>query len=693
MDIDSIPITLIDRVEVVTGGSSAVYGADGVSGVVNFVMKHDLEGVQARAQYGNSEDGGGEKYMGAVSVGHNFDDGKGNVTLTYEMSRQDNLFFTQRDFTSFGREAFFVPNPANPDGSIRNLPANIPVKDVEFTFSAPTGALDIALPRRGGRPARFDGFPDHLGDGEVFNPGTDLGNGSSIGSSGMPYVNDLQGDFQPTENRRIAQAMGDYDFAPWLKLSAEFRYSHVDTKALNIAPFDDDIMVRAQNAFLPTNLASLIAGTPTGEAALSEDYLAMRELELVQRDTYRFVGDASGELPSPSFLHNFRYDASYDYGQSNIDDTNLENRNIDRFAAALDSVIDPATGKPTCRSNLDPAATPPTLNDYANFYGKDANYFSDTSSLFPASDFGLTFTPGPNSGCVPFNPFDPHYNNKASIAWMTQNTHTTGMVTEEVLNGYVTADVPQFQDWGFAKPLSIVAGGEYRRETSRSTPEAVTETPGLYWYGGTLPVSGSFDVTEAFGELSLPVLADQPLAKELTVDAAGRLSDYSTAGTSQSWKLGVGLFADRRIEAARHRCACRARAEHRRVVRPQPEPLLVHQRSLRPALHRTGHAISCRELPGDRRCGAGSGQIRCGPDPDTDRPEHAHHRRRQSAADAGDRAHPYCRHRIATRLPAGLCGDGGLVPGADPQRHPGTHRPGRVERMRGPFHHRQPVLR
>ena len=541
VDIDSIPVMLVDRVEVVTGGSSAVYGADGVSGVVNFVMKHDLEGVQAKAQYGTSQDGGGEKSIGALAVGHNFDDGKGNLTLAIEAQRQTNLFFTRRDFTDVGGEYFLVPNPENADGSNPDLPANIFSNDVQFIYSAPTGAIDIATfdPKKG--RYTFDGNPDHLGNGSVFNLGTDLGNGSALGSSGMPYANDLQGDFQPTENRRIAQLTGDYEFSRYFKLSAEFKYAHVDTKSLNIAPFDDDIMITKDNAFLPSNIGALIALQKRGVAALSEDYLDMRESELVQRDTYRFVADASGDLPAPPFLDKFRYDGSYVYGRTDIDDVSLNNRNMDRFAAALDSVIDPKTGKPTCRSNLDPSATPPTLDEYANFYGADgtANYFSDTSSFFSANDFGLTFTPGPNSGCVAYNPFDPHFNNRASINWMTQDTSTKGAVSETVLNGYFSAEVPQFKDWGFAKPLSIVAGGEYRKETSRSTPAAITEVPGLYWVGGTLPVTGSFDVKEAFGEMSMPIFADMTFAKELTFDAAGRISDYSTAGTSQSWKLGV----------------------------------------------------------------------------------------------------------------------------------------------------------
>ncbi len=523
VDIDSIPITMIDRIEVVTGGSSAVYGADGVSGVVNFVMKHNLEGVTAKVQAGTSQDGGGSKYLAAASVGRDIDNGNGNIALTFEDSYQDRLNYTQRSFTRGGGYTAFVPNPANPDGTKPNIPANIPTNNAQFVFSAPTGAIDTDL----------DGLPDFLGNGQHFKLGTDVGGGSAIGSSGQPYANDLEGDFLPIEHRRIAQFEGDEQFSHWFKVSTELKYAHVDTKSYNIAPFDDDIMVTAQNAFLPANVATAIANNGLGEGALSEDYLDMRESERVARDTYRGVLDVSGALPLPEFMHDAKYDVSYVYGKTDINDVDENNRNIDRFAAALDSVIDPATGQPTCRSNLDPSAIPPPLRPY---YGPGNNYFSDTQEWFPR-EFGTTFTPGPNSGCVPYNPFNPNFNNKASIAWMTQDTDVKGYLSQQVVNGFVSFDFPQVQDWGFAKPVSFVFGGEYRVETSKSTPEAITEIPQLYWIGGTLPVQGSFNVAEAVGETSIPVLADKPFVKELTFDFAGRLSSYSTAGDNQSWKM------------------------------------------------------------------------------------------------------------------------------------------------------------
>ena len=524
VDIDSIPITMIDRVDVVTGGSSAVYGADGVSGVVNFIMKHDLDGIDARAQAGTSQDGGGSKFLVAASMGHNFDNGNGNVALTYEQSYQDSLYYTQRSFTRVGGYTAFVPNPLNKKGLPGTIPANIPTNDAEFTFSAPSGALDTD----------WNGKPDFLGNGNPFIKGINVGGGSSIGSSGQPYANDLEGDFLPTEHRQIGQLQVDERFSRWFKFSTELKFAHVDTKSYNIAPFDDDIMITDQNAFLPANVAAAIAANGVhGTAALSEDYLDMRDQEKVDRDTYRGVLDVSGDFPLPDFMHDAHYDLSYVYGQSDINDYDENNRNIDRFAAALDSVIDPSTGDAVCRSNLFPGAIPPTLNAY---YGSGNNYFSDTQE-WKYRQFGTTFTPGPGSGCVPYNPFDPNFNNKASIAWMTQRTDVTGFLTQQVVNGFVSFDFPQVQDLGFAKPISFVFGGEWRRETSKSSPEAITEITNLFWDGGTLPVEGEYDVSEAFGEVSIPVLADKPFAKELTFDFAGRVSDYSTAGSNQSWKL------------------------------------------------------------------------------------------------------------------------------------------------------------
>jgi len=532
VDTDSIPISTLNRVDVSTGGASAIYGADGVSGVVNFVMKHDLEGIHAKAQVGTSQDGGGSKYTASLAAGHNFDDDKGNITVLYEGFDQDSFYFSQRDFTKVGGYTAFVPNPANKGDKHHLVPDFIPTNDAQFVFSAPTGAITTDFDKDTNKKK----FPNWLGDGDPFDLGTYVGGGVSIGSDGMPFAEDLQGDFQPIQRRNIGEIDGTYEFSRFFKVQGNIQFAGVDTKSRSYPTFDEHTVILPDNAFLTPNVAAAIAQNKYGEGSLAEDYLQLRNAELVKRQTYRAVLDTSGDIPDPVFLDKFRYDASYVYGQTDIDDVNVGNRIEDRFFAALDSVIDPATGKPTCRSDLDPSAVPPDLHKIIpGDYG-----FTDEDNL-DSREYPFTFTPGPNSGCVPFNPFDPHADNTAALRFMTTDSHTYGVITQNVVNGFVSADVPAFENVGFAHPLSLVVGGEYRKETSKATPDAWTQL-GYLWLSGASPVSGEFDVAEAFAEASLPILEDKPFAKELSIEGAARQSHYSTAGDSTSWKYG-GVYS------------------------------------------------------------------------------------------------------------------------------------------------------
>jgi outer membrane receptor protein involved in Fe transport len=532
VDTDSIPISTLDRVDVSTGGASAIYGADGVSGVVNFVMKHDLEGIHAKAQVGTSQDGGGGKYSASLAAGHNFDDDKGNITVLYEGFNQESYYFTQRDFTKVGGFTAFVPNPANKGDTAHVVPDFIPTNDAQFVFSAPTGAITTIFNKDENKKK----FPNWLGNGDPFDLGTYVGGGVSIGSDGMPFAEDLQGDFQPIQRRNIGEIDGKYEFSRFFKLQASVQFAGVDTKSKSYPTFDEHTVILPDNAYLPTNVADAILANKHHEGSLAEDYLQLRNAELVKRQTYRATLDLSGDIPDPIFLDKFRYSASYGYGQTDIDDINVGNRIEDRFFAALDSVIDPKTGKPTCRSNLDPSAVPPDLHHILR-----GNYGFTDEDFLDSRDYPFTFTPGPKSGCVPFNPFDPNADNRASIAFMTTNSHTYGAITQNVLNGYVSADVPVFEKLGFAHPLSLVLGGEYRKETSSATPDRWSQL-GYLWISGASPVRGAFDVSEAFAEASLPVFEDKPFAKELSIEGAIRQSHYSTAGDSTSWKFG-GVYA------------------------------------------------------------------------------------------------------------------------------------------------------
>jgi outer membrane receptor protein involved in Fe transport len=96
-DVNTVPTDLVERIDIVTGGNSAIYGSDAVAGVVNFIMKRDYDGVAVRAQGGLSSRGDRGTYFVSALAGQNFADGRGNVAISAEYTRQQPLYFNQRD--------------------------------------------------------------------------------------------------------------------------------------------------------------------------------------------------------------------------------------------------------------------------------------------------------------------------------------------------------------------------------------------------------------------------------------------------------------------------------------------------------------------------------------------------------------------------------------------------------------------
>jgi iron complex outermembrane recepter protein len=525
VDVNTIPISLIDRVEVATGGASAIYGADGVSGVVNFITKRNLEGLHAKVQGGFSEDGGGSTLLTSLAYGYNTDDGKGNISAALEFSEQGRLNYMDRSFTRPGGIVRFVanvPNASNPE--IPPSPQRIPTYDHRYIWSGPGGVV-MSDPYNLANP-------DFNGDGTPFVLGRPLSDFEQVGGSGQDSANVTAGDYLPVQSRKLAQVDGHYDFSDAFKVSAEFKYAKVTSDSTSTPPWDDYVVVTADNAFLPTNVRNAILAGDAGYGLFGTDYLGLRRRERVTRDTYRTSLDFTGDItPAGGFVENLVYDVSYVWGQTSVDDGNMGIRVEDRFFASMDSVIDPSSGKATCRSNLNPSALPPTLSD---LFGLD--WFSDTTPL-AYGDYGKSFTPGANSGCVAYNPFQPFSaQSQAAMKFMTTDLHTQGMVSQQVLTATLAGSFPQAQAI-FAGPLSVVVGGEYRFEKSSSEGDP-NWYPGYTFDNQPQATMGSFNVAEMFGEISLPVIKNQPLIEEFSVDAAVRYSSYSTAGQTTTWKFG-----------------------------------------------------------------------------------------------------------------------------------------------------------
>ncbi|HEY0685096.1 MAG TPA: TonB-dependent receptor [Steroidobacter sp.] len=510
VDINTIPMDLIDRVDIVTGGVSAVYGADAVSGVVNFVMKKNFEGLVGRVQYGGADAGGARNSYASVTGGMNFADGSGNISGSIQHTERGRLRASDRSYLRGANYTTMRRNPSDA-GDNPNVPDEVPLNDIRFFDSARAGAIDLD----------FDTVPDTLPDGGAFQIPRFVSPFYSQGGSGTPIA-DYIGDLLPDAETTVASVFGNFSVSDAVNVFGEAKFVRGKATAYSQPTFDFYVFQSADNPFLPYAVAAQIV---PGAAADSFDDPAAPDGVLVSRDnfdfgvrgeeatrnTMRFVTGVNGDI-----WGDYNYEVSYTYGQSEIDSLALNNRYSDRFLAAIDVVTDPATGQPTCRSNLDPSALP-----YQPYQGFD---FSGP----------LSFTPG--SGCRPLNIFGEGVADPAALAWIMLNNETSSRLTQNVFNAFLSGPVP-----GVTLPageIDAVVGVEWRREGSRSEPP-IEDQLGQTFGNVIFPTDGGFNVKEAFAELRVPLLADLPFAEMLQVSGAVRVSDYSTVGSTTTWNTGL----------------------------------------------------------------------------------------------------------------------------------------------------------
>ncbi|KHL26747.1 TonB-dependent receptor [Croceibacterium mercuriale] len=485
VDINSIPTDLIERVDVLTGAASAVYGADGVSGVVNFILRRDFDGVAARGQAGISEEGDAANRFISLVVGRNFADGRANLTAAYEFDYGAPLANDDRSFLAGPNRFNFVNvngyDPARP-GSYQTGP----VSDLRYPDSSTYGIVEIAGVR-------------YRGDGAIYNPGVRLDNdGYSTGGDDTPVAGYI-GDILPRTKRHAVNLLGRFEASDAFVVSVEGKFVQTDVRTLAGYGGNYPATIPLDNPFIPTNI--LAAARNDGLTAIDisrNNFDIPRRGEEDRRRTWRGVVDVTGAISEHA-----SYDVSYTYGRTDLRATKLNDRLSTQFNQALDAVRDPASGQIVCRSAAARAA-----------------------------------------GCVPVNTFGANTVDPASFDYYLFNPVSNARIEQHVVNASLTGDFGRYFELP-GGPVQFAAGGEYRKESSRFRPAQELLDNVFYQYDEYIiptPSSGSFDVYEAFGELNLPVLADQPFAHLLSFGAAGRYSDYSTIGSTRAYQFN-GLWA------------------------------------------------------------------------------------------------------------------------------------------------------
>lgn len=488
VDVNTIPVEWIDRVEVITGGASAVYGADAVSGVVNFILKKSFDGYSLRAQTGISDEGSFNRSFASLTAGQDFAEGRGSAGISLEASTQDRLRYQDRAFSRISYRSILNPNA--PPGRILAPNAGLFSFSEGGVFSVPGLGRFIFDPDGSFRPQNLGSFFDAQG------------NCQDCDFLDLNRVADLQPGF----DRVSFNTNVNFELSPEHSLFFEGKYARTESDFFGQPAFSSPAPYRIarDNAYISPELATFMDGNDLSALSIARfDVDAGQRGEDVTRETTRAVLGLEGLL-----FGDWTYEISGNYGRTSEQRANLNNRINARFFASIDAVHDD-DGNIVCRSVLDPDS----LN-------------TQTGQVVP--EFARV-------GCVPTSLFGAGAVNPAAAAWFNTTSHSSTVLTQQV----ISASIGQGELFSMpAGPVGLAAGFEYRKEKSQQNTDALAAA-GLTFLNAIPSRGGSYDVNEIFAEFSVPLLGDLPAIQNLTLDLAGRYSDYSTIGSTFTWRGGL----------------------------------------------------------------------------------------------------------------------------------------------------------
>ena len=573
-DVNTFPSDLIERVDVVTGGNSAVYGSDAIAGVVNFVLKKDFEGIQVRGQGGVSQYGDAGTYYGSLLAGKNFADGRGNVAINLEYARQNETYGSGRSYLR-SRDVFLAvdTDPAGAPNGSDGIPDNIFYRDTRLASISAAGTVLFRRANGVGNGAcGQDSTGISYSCAYIFNSqgqlvpqtGTRVGfgpTGTFVGGNGENAREGQLLQLLPQLNRYSANLIGHFEISPAFVPFIEAKYVRTDssgTGASGPAFFQGSTVdgfyerPRLDNPYLSAQARDLIAAqilasginpnttSTANPAALTAGQIAaiangsfrfpirknLVDLgvrrENARRETYRAVFGVGGE-----FNDDWNYEVAVNYGEFREATKVLGNLNVQRFLLSMDAVRDPS-GAIVCGSKLDPTRA------YDDFGGDAAVLAADIAA------------------CQPFNPFGAGNVSQAAKDYVITDTTSKGKITQLNLTAFLSGDSSQWFELP-GGPVGFAVGAEYRRETAFFRADPLVSS-GYTFYNAIAEFDPtSFEVKEVYGELRLPILKDLPFANELSVSAAGRISDYKgSTGTVYAYNVGIDYspFEDLRFRGS-----------------------------------------------------------------------------------------------------------------------------------------------
>ena len=515
VDLSTIPMLLTKKVEVITGGASAIYGSDAVTGVVNIIMDDELDGFVVDGNFNRRfENDAGENYRFAFAGGSSFGGGRGHFTGSFQYDKQSLMLATDQPFSrNYNRikvtSASNVPGDGNPDNLI--LP-NV-AEDIIGPYSVlnTRGDLTDALGNDGRWTFNSDGtgieplpLPDIAGQfprSQNFVRG-DYGTITDALGPRDPYLTIL-----PETERYLATMGFKYELNDSVEAYGDFKY--VRTSGFDIDMPRQIIFARINvddNPYLPEDVRTQFQNAGVEEFEILDNVLELNTSgEEFERETVTVLGGLRGAFDAGFSEISFDLYAQHGFTDSIID--RAPQRITPNLRAAIDAVTDPATGQPACRSSV-PSAQP---DGYVNPATVDA------------------------ANCAPLNAFGIGNISPEALGFVFKPATNLQDTAQTVVGLSFTGDTGRFANLG-GGPVYFAGGFEYRKESASFNWDTLEEL-GAFGSAAT-DSSGGFDVTEVFAEVSLPLLEDKAFADSLSVDAAIRYADYSHAGEATAWKVG-----------------------------------------------------------------------------------------------------------------------------------------------------------
>ena len=493
-DSNIIPQALVQRVEVVTGGASAAYGSDAVSGVINFILDTKYNGVKGQVQWGETKYGDAPTFKANIAFGGSVLNDRVHILGSYD-------HYQTKGIIGNPSRPLGVPNWGRTGAGTAANPYR-EFKDVRFSNASYGTQISTANPAN--VPLRgYEFIPGGLA--VPMNLGTATGSaGISVGGNGPVVIGRSLTGSQDTD-----QFFGraDFELTPGIEAFAQVSYSDSFASSISVGSGTQvgDFRIFTDNAFIADSTRAILqaAGVQSFIGSRIQADQPPKLQESFQKATI-FVSGVKGTIADK-----YDWNVGYSHGDTKLKSSHYGNFNNQRYYAGLDAVRNSA-GQIVCRITI---TNPGLLDD-----------------------------------CIPFNIFGTGSPSKASYDYISQSADWAVRQKMDIVNANISGEVFELP----AGAVSVAVGAEYRRQnmvqTSNSDPSKSIDLTGIRT--NTVPFLLKFNSTnvgattakqnvkEAYIEVAVPLLKDVPFARELSMNAAARRTDYSTSGGVSTWKVG-----------------------------------------------------------------------------------------------------------------------------------------------------------